>query len=233
MFPWLEVCRSANESVGDSEALAGESTEATSPAPESGQETQDENTQSVPVKRFKAVNDKLVNALKKITEMEALGNEESVPAPKAPTATVDMASIQSALKDTLNELGVPALAEEVKQMKVLQKRTELLAVLRNQFPQFNEERDRPRIVAKMEAAKKNGETIGAIRAFKELMTEGPLDKAPVAHDAQGNPTGDDKPGRGKTPSGFGALKREGEATAKFKRMFDRDPKMRRALELDD
>ena len=71
-----------------------------------------------------------------------------------------------------------------------------------------------------------------VNAFKLLLVDGPPEKAPVAHDAQGTTTGEDKPGRGPTPQGTGALQREHAATAQFKRILERDPKMRKALELD-
>jgi len=220
MFPWLEVCRSANESVEDSEALAGESTEATSPAPESEQETPEEK-QSVPVKRFKAVNDKLVDALKKIAEME-VGET-----PESPTPSITADDFKSMMKDALKDLGLSGFAQEAKQLRIERKRDQLLTEL-GKFPQFDQARDLPRIQEKMKS-----EGVGAINAFKLLLVDGPPEKAPVAHDAQGTTTGGDKPEKGFEPQGMPALRREQAATAQLKQIFERDPKMRKALELDD
>ena len=228
MFPWLELCRSANESVDDSDALAGESTEATSPAPDSGQETSEENTQSVPYDRFKGVNDKLADALRKIAEMET--GEPATPDP-APQAPIDAKAMKTMMKDALKDLGFAGVANEVKQLRVEQKRDQLLTEL-GKFSQFDRERDVPRIKAKMEAAKAAGEKIGAINAFKLLLGEGPPEKAATAHDAQGTTTGEDKPKKGFEPQGMPALRREQAVTAQFKRMFEKDPAMRKALELD-
>ena len=220
MFPWFEMCRSANE---DAAALAGESTEATSPAPEPEQETP-EKSQSVPYERFKAVNDKLATALAKLE----LGEPEE-PKPVAQAAPIDAKAIKAIVKDALNESTV---LQDAKQMRIEMKRDQLLTEL-GTFPQFNRERDVPRIKARMKSEAAKGEKVGAVNAFKLLLTEGPPEKAAVAHDAQGTTTGEDKPKQGFEPQGMPALRREQAATASFKRIFEKDPKMRRALELDD
>lgn len=227
MFPWLEVYRSANESSEDIEALAGESTEAPSPAPDAGQETPDENTQSVPYERFKAVNDKLAETLAKLE----LGDKaDPVPEKAAPGLTAD--DVKAIMKDVMKDSDFKGVAQEVKQLRVERKRVEIFTELRK-FPQFNEARDVPRIKARMEAALANGEKLGALSAFKNLLVEGPPETPDVAHDAKGTTTGADKAGKGPTPHGHGALQREHAATAQFKNIFEKDPKMRRALELDD
>ena len=220
MFPWLEVCRSANESVEDSDALAGESTEATSPAPESGQESPETETQSVPYERFKAVNDKLADALAKLE----LGEEEA-PVAETPAPAVTAESMKAMMKDALKDLGLSGFAKEAKQLRVERKRDELLTAL-GKFPQFDQQRDVPRIQAKMKQ-----EGVGAINAFKLLLVDGPPEAAPVAHDAQGTTTGEDKPSRGIESSGT-PIQRERAATAKFKGILGKDPAMRKALELD-
>jgi len=225
MFPWLEVMRSPEESpVGDAEALQGESKEATSSAPEPGQETP-ETEARVPYPRFKEINDKYADAL---SELEVLKGKEPE---KAPPSAVSKEEMKSMMSDALKDLGLGTFAAEAKQLRVEQKREQILSKLRTS-PEFNEERDIPRILAKMKDAQANGENIGAVNAFKLINMDTPA-KTPTAHDATGTTTGKDgQKGPVGNPNMSENQQRELGVQQSFKKMLGKDPAFRRALELD-
>ena len=248
MFPNTVFQRSANDMGGagdDLGAMAGALTDgsiAASPsAPAPGQEPPVDDRPPVPHNRFKEVNDKLAVSMARVEELQLQLTQQMppatpvspvapvVPAPAPQGASIGASEIGKAVAQELAKHGLVDMAAQAKRMQLAEWKTRLVAQL-NTMPGFDEQRDLPRISAKMTQAK-----CSALDAFKLLSFDEARPPGPIAHDVPrgGQPTGPfDQRQHVDLHQPMSSTDREQAVTNRYKGIIDRDPAMRRLLELD-
>ena len=214
---------SANESPAspddEAAALLSGSSESPPPTPEQEPDTPDD-AQAVPYDRFKAVNDQLRDAKQQLEEFQALK-----PAAEA-TPSVPADEISKAVAAALKEVGIDKMAQEVKAVRLERVRERTMSELR-QMPDFDEQRDLPRIVETMKAKQVN-----AMDAFILVQHNAPPSQAPVVHDARGQSAASiETPANANMSVSQSQAEREAAGVEQMKQMFRGNPSLKKALEL--